>query len=141
MTRPPTPASSSSVTATVLLQTLVAGPRHATEIPVSRSARVRAARTMEANGLLVRDRGTGNYSLTPAGIKHAISQGIMPVAENYFGDIPARVNLPTGPIDMEAIRHKQPADLEFIEWLAWVILVGTFLAAAELLAMKLTHYF
>ncbi len=75
------------MSATTILQTLVAGPRHATEIPMSRSARARAARSMEADGLLVREPGTGNYSLTPAGIKEAIAQGITPPAASYFTDI------------------------------------------------------
>lgn len=96
---------------------------------------------MEADGLLVREPGTGTYSLTPAGIRAAIEQGITPPAPNYFGDIPANVDLPTGPIDMDAIRRRQAPDLEFVEWILWVLLMGAEIAVAEFITLKLIHYF
>lgn len=124
---------------TVLLQELVAGPRHATEIAMTRSSRTRIARRLEAENLLQRDNGT--YSLTPAGLRYAIGQGIMPPPAAYFTDIPANADLPTGPIDMAAIRRQGPADLAWVEWFCWVSIIASLLAGTELVIMKITHYF
>ena len=105
---------------TTLLETLITGEKHTSEIPLSGSTRRLVASRLESDGLLYRrplSRKASVYGLTKAGKVEALRRGVLIVAPPYVFDDELE-DAPTFDVTLiPLVSFARPRSHELRDWL------------------------